>query len=199
MITFLEGTLVEKQPARVVLNVGGVGYEVLIPLSSYDRLGGLNTTCRILTHHYVREDAELLYGFVSAGERRMFELLLTISGIGPKIALTALSGLSVRELKAAVAENDVKRLSSISGIGRKTAERMVIELRDKLTAGEALEAMTGADEPGAQDVRLRDSVLALIQLGYKQVDAQTMIRKLFADGVGDAHVEEIVRRALTSK
>lgn len=199
MITFLEGQLVEKQPTRIVMNVGGVGYEVFIPLSSYDRLGAPNSTCKILTHHYVREDAQILYGFVTSGERRLFELLLTISGIGPKIALSALSGMSVRELKAAVVENDVKRLNSISGVGRKTAERMVIELRDKLSEGEALEAMAGGDEAGPQDLRMRDAVLALISLGYKQVDAQKMVRQAIADDAGDANVEELVRRALMGK
>ncbi len=197
MIVFLEGILVEKQPTRIVLNVQGIGYEVWIPLSSYDRLGAMNATCRILTYHYVREDAELLYGFMTAGERRLFELLLTISGIGPRIALSALSGLSVRELKAAVAENDVKRLSSISGIGRKTAERMVIELRDKLTAGEALEAVSGGDEADAENVLLRDAVLALISLGYKQADAQKMVRQVAKASDGETQVEELVRRALT--
>ncbi len=199
MITFLEGQLVDKQPTRIVMNVGGVGYEVFIPLSSYDRLGAVNERCKLLTYHYVREDAQILYGFVTDGERRMFELLLSINGIGPKIALSALSGLSVRELKAAVAENDVKRLNSISGVGRKTAERMVIELRDKFSEGEALEAMTGADEPGPGDVRMRDAVLALISLGYKQADAQKMVRNVVATDTDGSGVEEIVRRALMGK
>jgi holliday junction DNA helicase RuvA len=199
MITFLEGQLADKQPTRVVVSVGGVGYEVFIPLSSYDRLGAVNGACKLLTYHYVREDAQILYGFVTAGERRMFELLLSINGIGPKIALSALSGMSVRELKAAVAENDVKRLHSISGIGRKTAERMVIELRDKISEGEALEAMTAADEPGPGDLRLRDAVLALISLGYKQAEAQKMVRQVFTGDTAEASVEEIVRRALLGK
>jgi len=199
MITFLEGQLVDKQPTRIVMNVGGVGYEVFVPLSSYDRLPAAQKTCRVLTYHHVREDAQILYGFVTAGERRLFELLLSISGIGPKIALSALSGLSVRELMAAVAENDVKRLHSISGIGRKTAERMVIELRDKFSEGEALEAMTGADEPGPGDLRMRDAILALISLGYKQADAQKMIRQVAVDDKEGSGVEEIVRRALLGK
>ncbi len=196
MITFLEGVVEDKQPARIVMNVGGVGYEVLIPLSTYDRVGNPKSTCRILTYHHIREDAQILYGFMTAGERRLFELLLTISGIGPKIALSALSGMTVREIKLAVVDNDVKRLSSISGIGRKTAERMIIELRDKLSDGEALEAMAGEGE-GAQDVRLRDSVLALIQLGYKQVDARKMVQQVYESQPATASVEDIVRRALT--
>ena len=135
MITFLEGTLVEKQPTRIVLAVHGVGYEVFIPLSSYDRLPEENAPCRILTHDHLREDAHLLYGFVTEAERGLFGMLLGISGIGPKTALSALSGLSVRDLKTAVVEGDVKRLSSISGIGKKTAERIVVELRHSLSAG----------------------------------------------------------------
>lgn len=199
MITFLEGRLVDKQPTRIVMDVGGVGYEVFIPLSSYDRLNAENGTCRVLTYHYVRDDAQILYGFITAGERRMFELLLSISGIGPRIALSALSGMSVRELKAAVVENDIKRLHSISGIGRKTAERMVIELRDKLSEGEALEAMTGAEDPGPDDLRMRDAILALISLGYKQVDAQKMVRHTLAADTESASVEAVVRRALTGQ
>ena len=196
MITFLEGVVEDKQPTRIVINVGGVGYEVLIPLSTYDRVGAPKSTCRILTYHQVREDAQVLYGFMTEGERRLFELLLTISGIGPKIALSALSGMTVREIKAAVVDNDVKRLSSISGIGRKTAERMIIELRDKLSDGEALEAIAG-DGDGAQDIRLRDSVLALIQLGYKQADARKMVQQVYDAQPATASVEDIVRRALT--
>lgn len=196
MITFLEGLVEDKQPARIVMNVGGVGYEVLIPLSTYDRVGKPQSTCRILIHHHVREDAQILYGFMTAAERRLFELLLTISGIGPKIALSALSGMTVREIKLAVVDNDVKRLSSISGIGRKTAERMIIELRDKLSDGEALEAVAGEGD-GPQDIRLRDSVLALIQLGYKQADARKMVQQVYDAQPESATVEEIVRRALT--
>jgi Holliday junction DNA helicase RuvA len=195
MITFLEGSIEELQPTHLVMNVGGVGYELFIPLSSYDKLSTAKGVCRVLTHHHVREDAQVLYGFVTDAERALFESLLTISGIGPKIALSALSGMTVRELKAAVVGNDVKRLSSISGIGRKTAERMVIELRDKFTEGEALEAIAGGDAD-EQDVRVRDAVLALISLGYKQVDAQKMVRQVMQTA-GESQVEELVRKALT--
>jgi Holliday junction DNA helicase RuvA len=196
MITFLEGTLVEKQPTHIVLDVGGVGYEVTIPLSSYDRLPAVDARCRILTHDHVREDCHLLFGFMAAGERRLFELLLTVSGIGPKLALAALSGLTVRELKAAIATGDVKRLSSVSGIGRKTAERMVVDLKDKLSAGEALEAVAGGGELGPADVRIRDAVLALISLGYRRADAQAMVQRV-ADKLGpEGNVEDLVRQSL---
>ena len=196
MITFLEGVLVEKQPTRVVLNVHGVGYEIFLPLSSFDRLPAEQQPCRLLIYDCVREDDHRLYGFAGAAERELFELLLGISGIGPKTALSALSGLSVRELKAAVVAGDVKRLSSISGIGKKTAERMVVELRDKLSAGEALEAVAGAAEPSACDLRTRDALLALISLGYKQADAQQRIRDVLPRLKPAATVEEVVRAAL---
>ena len=196
MITFLEGVVVDKDPTRVVLNVGGVGYEVFIPLSSYDRLPAPGDACKVLTYDHVREDTHALYGFLTADERRMFLMLLNISGIGPKLALTALSGLSIRDLKAAIAQADVKRLSSISGIGKKTAERIVVELRDKLGAGEALEAITAQEEMTPENARTRDAILALVSLGYKQAEAQQLVRTAVAGAKPEATVEEIVRRAL---
>ena len=126
----------------------------------------------------------------------MFLMLLNISGIGPKLALTALSGLSIRDLKAAIAQADVKRLSSISGIGKKTAERIVVELRDKLGAGEAMEAITAQEEMTPENARTRDAILALVSLGYKQAEAQQLVKTAVAGAKPDATVEEIVRRAL---
>ena len=195
MIAFLQGILVEKEPAHILMDVGGVGYEVFIPLSSYERLPAVNTACRILTYDHVREDAHVLYGFMTAEERRMFLLLIDVSGIGPKLAMTALSGLSVRDLKASVAQADVKRLSAVSGIGKKTAERIVLELKDKLGAGESMEAVTGGAEPTEENLRMRDAILALISLGYKQADAQDLVRKVAAT-MPDASLEELVRKAL---
>ncbi len=196
MIAFLEGVLDEKQPTRLLINVSGVGYEVFIPLSTYDRLPEVKQSCRLITHHHVREDGETLYGFVTEGEKQMFQMLLGISGIGPRIAMSALSGLTTRDLKVAVVEGDVKRLSSVSGIGKKMAERMVVELRDKLTKGEALEAIAGSDDMDPSDVRMRDSVLALISLGYKQNDAHKMVKGAVSKLKGEASVEEVVRCAL---
>lgn len=198
MISFLEGMLVTKDPTRVVLNVGGVGYEVFIPLSSYDRLPAPGSSCRILTYYHVREDVHALYGFLSEEERRMFMLLLTVSGVGPKLALTALSGLSIRDLKAAIVRRDVKRLSTISGIGKKTAERMVVDLADKISAGEAMEAV-GGGEAAPADTRLRDAILALIALDYKQAEAQKMVQAAITSLPAEASVEEIVRKALASR
>jgi Holliday junction DNA helicase RuvA len=199
MITLLDGILETKDPTRAVVVCGGVGYEVHIPLSSFDRLPAAGAPCRVLTHHHVWADGQALYGFATEGERRMFRLLLDVSGIGPKTALSALSGLSSRDLTAAVVGGDVKRLSSISGIGRKTAERIVLELRDKITDGEAMEAIAGAAGPGPDDHKRRDAVLALVSLGYKQAEAQKMIAAISAEDAAAASVEDLVRRALTGR
>jgi len=195
MIAFLEGKLVTKNPTSIVLDVHGVGYEVLIPLSSYDRLPPPDQNCKILTYHHIREDAHLLYGFITQAERELFERLMSVNGVGPKLALSALSSLSVRDFKKAVLERDVKRLSSISGVGKKTAERLVVELSDKFSEGEAAEALAGeTGSPVHQNAR--DAMMALIALGYKQMDAAKMIGRVAP--AADTSVEDIVRRALTS-
>ena len=198
MIAFVEGILAEKQPTRVVVDVHGVGYEAHIPLSSYDRLPREGEAVRLLTVLVVREDGQWLYGFMTEAERQLFTLLNTVSGIGPKTALSALSGLPVRELKAAIVAGDLKRLSSISGIGKKTAERIALELRDRIGDAEALEAIAGS-EPAPHDLKLRDVALALVSLGYKQAEAQAMLRRIPAEEAGAASVEDLVRRALSSR
>jgi len=196
MITFLQGILADKTPTRAVINVQGVGYEVFIPISSFDRLPAVEADIKILTYHHVREDAQILYGFCTEAERNLFDLLLDVSGIGPKLALTVLSGMSVREIKVAIVTGDVKRLSGISGIGKKTAERLIMELKDKVSAGEAVEVTSAGDDAMPGDVRIRDTVMALIALGYKQADALKMARTA-ADAAGpDAPVEDLIRRSL---
>jgi Holliday junction DNA helicase RuvA len=198
MIVFLDGKLEEKHPTRAVISVSGVGYEVLIPLSSYDRLPAPGEPCRILTHDHVREDDHLLFGFMTEAERAMFVMLMSVSGVGPKIALSALSGMTVRELRGAIASADAKRLSTISGIGRKTAERLIVELKDRLSPADALEA-AAAPEPGAEDLRSRDAILALISLGYKRAEAQQMVARVSGQpGTAGLGVEELVRRALSA-
>lgn len=195
MITFLEGIIDEKEPTHVVMNVGGVGYEVVISLNSFDRLPPPGESVRLLTYDHIREDEHRLFGFVTADERRVFTLLLGVSGIGPKIALSALSGMTVREIKVAIKDGDVKRLSSISGIGRKTAERMIIELRDKFSAGEMLASVTSGTPES--DIKLRDSILALVSLGYKRSEAQDLVlRVINQPQMGGLTVEDIVRKAL---
>jgi holliday junction DNA helicase RuvA len=141
MITFLQGRLVEVLPTQVTIDVHGVGYEALIPLSSYDPLPPVGQEVRLLTHLAVREDAHVLYGFFTRPERDLFRLLInTVSGIGPRIALNVLSGMNPTAFRGAVARGDVKALSQISGVGKKTAERIVVELRDKVGAAGAWEA-----------------------------------------------------------
>lgn len=199
MIVFLDGVLEEKEPTRVVVAVGGVGYEAAIPLSSYDRLPGIGQRVRLLVVPVVREDAHLLYGFTSAEERDAFRLLTSVNGIGPKLGLAVLSGLSVRDLKAAVAAGDVKRLGGISGIGKKTAERLVLEMRDKLGKAELTEALAGGGAPGPVNAKLRDVLLALVSLGYKQADAQRMVHDVAADVAPDVPLEDILRKVLSGR
>lgn len=199
MIAFLSGVIEEKRPTDVVLAVGGVGYQVFIPLSSYDPLPKRGDICKLLIVEYIREDAHNLYGFVTEAERALFRLLTSISGIGPKLALSALSGLSVRELKAAIVEGDVKRLTLISGVGKKMAERMIVELRDKLSMGEAMEAVAGGGTPAdPMDSKSRDAMLALVSLGYKQDAARKMIMDVARKhgDVAGLEVEALIRLAL---
>jgi Holliday junction DNA helicase RuvA len=197
MITFLQGTLEEKSPARVVLNVQGVGYELLIPLTTYDHLPPTGDELRLLVHESIREDSYTLFGFLAESERDLFTRLLSITGIGPKLALSVLSGLTPREFKSAVIDGDIKRLSSVSGIGKRTAERIIVEFRHKLSEGESLEAVAGDESP--EDARLRDAVMALISLGYKQADATKMAQKVLKHIDSGATVEELVRHALTGR
>ncbi len=196
MIRFLEGKLESKQLACIVMNVGGVGYEVFIPLSSYDRLPLEGENCRILIYHHMTDSGQKLFGFSTEDERDMFTRLLTINGVGPKLAVGALSGLPVRELKTALVNGDVKRISSISGIGKKTAERIIVELRDKFTSGEQLDAFVESTGE-AGDGRLRDAALALTALGHKPDDAQKMIKAAAPRLTPKMSVEELIRLALT--
>lgn len=197
MIVFLDGVLEEKEPTRVVVNVNGIGYEASIPLSSYDRLPATGQRVRLLTVPVVREDAHLLFGFMTAEERATFLLLTSVNGIGPKLGLAVLSGLAIRDLKAAIAGGDVKRLSSISGVGKKTAERIILEMRDKLGKGALLESLAGGKTPGPKDSKLRDALLALISLGHKQADAQRMVLEIAAEITPETTLEEILRKVLS--
>jgi Holliday junction DNA helicase RuvA len=198
VITFLEGTLREVWPTQVVMEVHGVGYEVLIPLSSYDRLPPPGQSVRLLTHLQVREDAHTLYGFSSPEERDLFRLLVTrVSGVGPKLALSVLSGMAVGRFKAAVVDSDISSIAKISGLGKKTAERIVLELKDKLGVAAAWEAASSGHAPSAEARAANDAVLALIALGYKQVDAAKVVREVALNN-RDAGTEDLVRLALQS-
>jgi Holliday junction DNA helicase RuvA len=196
VITFLEGRLVNALPTQATVDVNGVGYEVFIPLSSYDKLPAVGQPVRILTHLHVREDAHVLYGFMTAAERDLFRLLVNnVSGIGPKLALAVLSGMSVTNFKSAVVNSDVATLSKISGLGKKTGERIVLELKDKVGVAAAWEAASAAHAPTAEQERANEAVLALIALGYKQVEAHRAVREL-QEKERDKSAEELVKLAL---
>ncbi len=197
MITFLEGLLVEALPTHVVMSVHGVGYHVAIPLSSYDKLPAVGQQFKILTHLQVREDAHILYGFCSAAERDLFRLLVAnVSGIGPRTALDVLSGTSVTSFKAAVVAGDTAALSRVKGIGKKTAERIVVELKDKVGVAAAWEAASAGHAPTPQEAQINDAVLALIALGYKQADAHKAVKTAQEKGGAAQSVEDVVRAAL---
>ena len=194
MISFLHGKLVAALPTQVTVDVHGVGYDVLIPLSSFDKLPAPGGEVRLLTHLAIREDAHVLYGFATAAERDLFRMLInTVSGIGPKIALNVLSGMNPIAFRGAVASGDVKALSSISGVGRKTAERIVVELKDKIGAAGAWEASSAERALSAGGQRINDAVLALMALGFKQPEAHETVRAAQTMLGEQATVEELVR------
>ena len=198
MIAFLHGTLTDKTPSVVTLDVHGVGYEVFISLGTYDRLPATGSACRLLTYHHIREDAQILFGFMQPEEKSMFERLLGVNGIGPKLALSVLSGLTVGELSLAIAENNVKRISSVHGIGKKTAERIVVELRDKVDPLEALAGHTaGGGDP--RNAMLRDAILALASLGFQQDQARKMVQSALDSDPAIKDTETLLRKALSSK
>ncbi len=197
MITFLEGTLVESLPTHVILAVHGVGYHVFIPLSSYDKLPAPGAQIKILTHLQVREDAHVLFGFMSTAERDLFRLLVNhVSGIGPKTALDVLSGISVTSFKAAVVAGDAALLSQTKGIGKKTAERIIVELKDKVGVAAAWEAASASHAPSPAEAKINDAVLALISLGYKQIDAHKAIKQATEKAGPALAVEDLIRAAL---
>ena len=197
MITFLHGQLVETLPTQAVVDVNGVGYEALIPLSSFDKLPAPGQPVKLLTQLVIREDAHTLYGFMSAAERDLFRLLVnSVSGIGPKTALNILSGMNVVAFRGAVASGDVKSLSQISGVGKKTAERIVVELRDKIGAAGALEAASARHSLSPDDQKTNDATLALMALGFKQTEAHDAVRAAQAMLDPQATVEQLVRACL---
>ena len=199
MIAYVRGVLVEKAPDRVVIEAGGVGYELLIPVSTFDRLPREGGEAKLLAWHCVREDDELLFGFATKEEREMFLRLTQVSGVGPKIALAILSGSSIGELSLAIASGNAKRISSIKGVGKKTAEKICVELKDKVSALAALAAT--ARRGGADDKApvIRDAILALTSLGFGEEAANKMVTKVLADEPGVKDAETLIRLALSSK
>ncbi len=199
MIAFLKGSLVESLPTQIVVDVNGVGYQVFIPLSSFDKLPQPGAPITILTHLTVREDAHILYGFMTTAERDLFRLLIHhVSGVGPKLGLAVLSGMSVTQFKAAVVASDTTSISKISGLGKKTAERIALELKDKVGVAAAWEAASDTHGPDPAAIAINDAVLALISLGYKQVEALKAVTKIAAASATSPSSEELVRAALKS-
>ena len=195
MITFLKGTLTDALPTQAVIAVNGIGYEVLIPLSSFEKLPALGQAVTLKTQLVVREDSQTLYGFATDDERDLFKLIQSVSGIGPRLALNVLSGMSVVTFKGAIGAGDVKLLSSINGVGKKTAERMVLELKDKV--GVAVGAATALGQAAApRDKTIADAAAALEALGTKPAEAQKAAQAAQAMLGPKASVEELVRAAL---
>lgn len=191
MIGRLSGVIADKAPPQVLIDVSGVGYEVDVPMSTFCVLPALGERVTLLTHLVVREDAQLLYGFLSAPERAAFRELIKVSGIGPRTALAVLSGLNVADLAGAVSRQEGARLQKVPGIGKKTAERLLLELKGKL--GEELVSPAGATV--ALDAAQADIVQALIALGYSEKDAALALKKLPA-GVGVSEGIKLALRAL---
>jgi holliday junction DNA helicase RuvA len=192
MIGQLRGRLAEKRPNQVLVDVGGVGYLVQVPLSTYAALGELHTEVTLLIHTHVREDALALYGFVSSREKHFFELLLSASGVGPTLALKILSGMSVEELVPAIRGSDLVRLTRIPGVGRKTAERMVVELKDKLEAVAVETEEPVASSPAGIEA---DVLSALVNLGYDARAAESAVTEARRES-GSANFEKLLRGAL---
>jgi len=197
MIGRLQGTILEKQPPTILLDVQGVGYELEASMSTFYNLPECGENIILHTHLVVREDAQLLYGFFSLTERLMFRNLIKISGVGPKLALTILSGMSAEDFTRCILEEDSKTLTKLPGVGKKTAERLVIELKDRLQKDDSIKLPGATDTDRAPLERqvnpVNDAVSALISLGYKAQQASQMVRDL---DVEDKSTEDIIRAAL---
>lgn len=195
MIAQLRGKLIQKSPTEIIVDVNGIGYHVNIPLSTFERIDKLDGEITILTYMHVREDAMVLFGFATEAERELFKMLISISGIGPKIAQGILSGISTNDLRDAIQLGKIESLTSISGVGRKTAERIILELRSKLGK---LEISEPSATPTSQQLRTRTEVIvALMSLGYSRTNAEQALRTVLSESANkELSVEELIKRAL---
>lgn len=195
MIGYLRGTLVHKQPPALLVDVGGVGYELEAPMSTFYALPAPGSEVRLHTHLVVREDAHLLYGFATESERRLFRDLLRVSGVGPKIGLALLSGISVETFLVCVESEDVEALVRVPGVGRKIAERLVIEMRDRIRAlGDGMAAGgAGAMAVGVRGGPAGEAYAAMVALGYKPAEVARLLKSVTTEGAG---TEDIIREAL---
>ena len=197
MICYVRGLLAEKEPTRVVIEAGGVGYELLIPLSTYEKLPRTGAEAKLFASHCVREDDELLFGFATADEKGVFAKLTSVSGVGPKIALAILSGSSVSELSLTIAGGDAKRLAAIKGVGKKTAEKICVELRDKMSEY----AFPGHDGGSGRTATpmMRDALAALRALGFNEETSSQMVADVLAKNPNVDSVETITRLSLSGR
>lgn len=197
MIGRLRGTLAEKHPPQLLVDVGGVGYEVEAPMSTFYQLPALGSEVQLYTHLVVREDAHLLFGFASESERRLFRTLIKVNGVGAKLALTILSGITADEFARCVQDGDTASLVRLPGVGKKTAERLVVEMRDRLNdwqlPGSIAVELPGAAQAPAGGDAVKDAIAALVSLGYKPQEASRLISKLETEGLDS---EAIIRAAL---
>lgn len=198
MISLVRGQLVDKSPTHVIIENNGIGLELLIPLSTFEKLGACTDPVTLLTYLHVREDALTLYGFATAEERELFKELLSVSGIGPKLALTILSGSTVERLYRNIADGDEDSLTKIRGLGKKTAQRLILDLRDK--AGDKVKQVSSRPDPlsVAFDEHAEQGVLALMSLGYARKEAESAVAKAMRRG-NAATVEDLIRMALSGE
>jgi Holliday junction DNA helicase RuvA len=195
VIAQLRGRLLRKEAQEAVVDVGGVGYRVTIPVSTFFRIGEVGQDVTLLTHTHVREDVLALFGFLTATEQALFERLIAVSGVGPKVAIAILSGIEAPELVTALRSGDVARLTRVPGVGKKTAERLVLELKDKVQglAGAGAEAEARLPPPGAPT---EDLVSALVHLGYSRSEAEKGVARAVEAAGDEGRFEELLRRAL---
>lgn len=197
MIAYVKGILAEKSFDRVIVEAAGVGYELFIPVSTFDKLPREGKEVKLLAWHCVREDDEILFGFATSPEREMFLKLTQVSGVGPKIAIAILSGSSIGELSLAIASGNAKRISAIKGVGKKTAEKICVELKDKVNAIEALAATSRSSKDDVKAPMLRDAILALSALGFNEETANKMVTQVIQSNPSVSDVETVIRLALS--
>ncbi len=194
MLAYLIGTLAEKSPVEIVVDVGGIGYSVSITTSTHQQLPALGEKVKLFTYLHLREDAVSLYGFATEEERQVYKLLLTVSGVGPKMAQTILSGMNAGELREAIIANNVRALTNLSGVGKKTAERIMVDLRDKITKLDLKSSIAIPVQSDTQQAR-SDAYSALLALGYSKAVAEKALRAAIAESP-NAKVDELIKLAL---
>lgn len=195
MFAYVSGKLADKRPTEAIVDVNGVGYRIHIPTSTFEHLPEVGRPVKLHTHHHVREDAILLYGFSSDSERKVFEVMLGVTGIGPKLALAALSAMSPSELREHILRGEAAMLTSIPGVGRKTAERLIIELRDRFADIEPLDSAVPGMNDGRREARA-DALAALESLGFSRATAEKNLRKVMKDSPDLRAAEDLIRLAL---